>query len=124
MIGGIVEYAGLQCPVERFELESGGDIIQDNMKRLVDVMRKLVGGELGFQFQELIGFCCNEEIFIDILGDVDEENSKVLPKVKSAIGKTLRKYNERRFNFPLEGLWEFKITGSGRSKRYFVNEII
>jgi len=123
VIGGIVECAGLQCPVERFELESGGDIIHDNMKRLVDAMRKAEKNESGFYFQDLIGLCREEDIFTDILDNIDEEYHKTTPAMKSALGKQFRKYNERVFNFTLEGRWEFKITGSGRNKNYIVNKI-
>jgi hypothetical protein len=131
IIGGIVEVAGLQCPVERFELENGGDIIHDDMKRLVDVIRKLEPKDSGFDFQELIGLCRTNDIFTEILCDNNVRDGyakniysgPVTPRTKSALGKQLKKYNDRRFNFPLEGIWEFKITGSGRSRRYFVNRI-
>ena len=105
-------------------MENGGDIILDNMRELVKEIRISQATKgCGLTFSEIFDLCYNNDFFSDVISEFDEQNGGLTPAIKSKLGKILSKYNERTFDYPLEGSWGFIITGKGVYRKYLVNEI-
>jgi hypothetical protein len=109
VIGGIVEAAGFQCPLETPTAVADADLT--GMRLLVAAMKQGKPYTAG----ELACLCRREEIFPELVGHSEEDMS---PALRSAFGWMLKRYCRRRVRE-----FRFVIEGEGRQKRYKVEVV-
>jgi hypothetical protein len=112
VIGGIVENAGFSSPCQSFTLQTGGDTDTRDMEALVENMVNLTE----YKFSDLIDLARDGHLFDRLIpseGDLD-------PKMRSRIGKIIRKFVGRTFS---KTPCVFCLTeGTPKTERYFKRE--
>jgi hypothetical protein len=106
VIGGIVEFAQLGCPLETAEIESASDVDGSDMRELVAAL-----GNDPVKFDEVVSLAREKGLFERLLPG--EEDLK--PNVKSAFGKLLKRYDGRIF----ADRKRFVVEGKGHKRRFY-----
>ncbi len=110
IIGGIVEAAGYDCPLETAQIAATADQDGDDMRRLVEGME--VGTAL--TFGKVVAVAKEKGCFENIIGG--DNAVKRADRVK--LSRLLARYDKR-----LAGQRRFVIEGKGHNRKYRVEEV-
>jgi len=109
IIGGIVEFAGYDCPLELAEIENAADTDGADMRILVKLLSV---SEKAVKFDDLVCMARDHGLFDRLIDD----DPVLKPNVKSALGKLLKQFDRRLF----PGRNRFLVEGKGHSRRFRV----
>ena len=114
IIGGIVEYAGFKCPLERHVSEAAADKDGEDMRALV---AKIADGAIfkSVKFGDVVETAAGEGLFEWVLGGDPEAMG---PKQKNQLSKLLGRYDRR-----MVGDYRFTLSGKGHARRYEVTKV-
>jgi Bifunctional DNA primase/polymerase, N-terminal/Primase C terminal 1 (PriCT-1) len=108
VVGGIVQAAGFGCALDTAEVSAAADEDGAAMRTLTKSMKMTEA----YTSKGLADLCRRLGVFPHLVGDSEAEMS---PKLRSAFGKMLGRYNDR-----LIGGLRFLIEGEGHGRRYRV----
>jgi len=115
IIGGIVEHAGYECPLQPATLETSGDRDAMDMHNLICAAT----GSL-YTFGELVELGRTQGLFESVFA-ASSENSELEPKQRSILGKLFRRYDRRLFRDGERKL-RFKVDGKGHNRRFSITK--
>jgi len=103
IIGGIVEFAGFECPLVTAEVQNASDVDGADMHELVETL-----DEEPVKFEEVVKTARMRGLFDRLIGS----DGELKPPDKSAFGKLLKRYDRRVF---ADGK-RFVVEGKGHSR--------
>ena len=115
IIGGIVEHAGYNCPMEVTTVDSAADIEGADMLKLVLELAR-THPNIPVDFGDLVTIAIYHGWFETILPADDCDLDK---REKARFGKMLKRFDKRVF----QGCFEFQVNGTGHGRHYLVKDI-
>jgi hypothetical protein len=118
IIGGIVENAGFQCPLESPHIEAAADVDGDDMRALVEVLVPLNKPEITESrqdFAQIVSVCKEHGLFERFIPKDEEELDR---RNKAAFSHLLKGYHHR-----LIGRCRFTVDGKGHSRTYLLEQM-
>lgn len=113
IIGGIVEHAGLGCPIPCLETVPDVDPETADMESLVPILHAQAN-PFGFTFRQVVDLCRDQGLFEGRLPSTTQER-----RGNTEFGRLLKRFHDREFP---NGMI-LRIRGTGHARRYAVESV-
>lgn len=115
IIGGIVENAGYNCPMEVVAVESAADSIGADMLKLARILG-VNNPNIAMPFGDVIKIAIYNGLFESLLPADENDLDKAQ---KARFGSLLKKFDRRVY----QGCFQFSVDGSGHGRKFLVKNL-